>query len=423
MDPQREFAVEIVRKLRDAGFLAYFAGGCVRDLLLNRPAKDYDVATSARPDEVRKLFGHRRTLAVGESFGVIIVLGPKAAGQVEVATFRTDLDYTDGRRPDGVVFCSPEEDALRRDFTINGMFYDPIDSRVIDYVGGEADLATGIIRALRDPFERMREDKLRMLRAVRFTATLEFQLDPATADAVRQMAPQLSVVSAERIAQELKKMLVDRHRRRAMELCADLGLLGEVGIRESGIGFRREWPEPRDPKPETRFPVLALLQDPGFELSLAALVLGTPIADVETLCRRLKLSNDELDRVVWLVAHQDDLQRAPEMTLSQIKRLLSHRYRDDLLRLAHAKLLADDADLHPVLFTEEFLARTPAAVLDPPPLISGNDLIQSGLRPGPRFKELLETVRDAQLNLEVATRGEALALVRRLQAESADGTP
>lgn len=405
MDPQREFAVEIVRKLRDAGFLAYFAGGCVRDLLLNRPAKDYDVATSAKPDEVRKLFGHRRTLAVGESFGVIIVLGPKAAGQVEVATFRTDLDYTDGRRPDGVVFCSPEEDALRRDFTINGMFYDPIDSRVIDYVGGEADLATGIIRAIRDPFERMREDKLRMLRAVRFTATLEFQLDPATADAVRQMAPQLSVVSAERIAQELKKMLVDRHRRRAMELCADLGLLEQIGIRDSGFAF------------------LGLLQDPGFELALAALVHRMPSVEVEALCRRLKLSNDELDRVVWLVAHQDDLQRAPEMLLSQIKRLLSHRYRDDLLRLAHAKLLADDADLHPVLFTEEFLARTPAAVLDPPPLISGNDLIQSGLRPGPRFKELLETVRDAQLNLEVATRGEALALVRRLQAESADGTP
>lgn len=405
MDPQREFAVEIVRKLRDAGFLAYFAGGCVRDLLLNRPAKDYDVATSAKPDEVRKLFGHRRTLAVGESFGVIVVLGPRAAGQIEVATFRTDLDYTDGRRPDGVVFCSPEEDALRRDFTINGMFYDPIDSRVIDYVGGEADLATGVIRAIRDPFERMREDKLRMLRAVRFTATLEFQLDPATADAVRQMAPQLSVVSAERIAQELKKMLVDRHRRRAMELCVELGLLEQIGIPDSGFAF------------------LGLLQDPGFELALAALVHRMPSVEVEALCRRLKLSNEELDRITWLVDHQSDLRAAPQMSPAQLKRLLAHRYRDDLLDLTHALLLAGDEDLHPILFTEEFLSRTPPEVVDPPPLISGNDLIQSGLRPGPRFKELLETVRDAQLNLEIATRGEALALVRRLQAESADGTP
>ncbi len=405
MPPQREFAVEIVSKLRDAGFLAYFAGGCVRDLLLNRPAKDYDVATSAKPDEVRKLFGHRRTLAVGESFGVIVVLGPKAAGQIEVATFRTDLDYTDGRRPDGVVFCSPEEDALRRDFTINGMFYDPLDSRVIDYVGGEADLSARVIRAIRDPFERMREDKLRMLRAVRFTATLEFELDPATADAVWQMAPQLNVVSAERIAQELKKMLIDRHRRRAMELCVELGLLEQIGVRDSG------------------FALLGLLQDPGFELAFAALVHPMPRDEVEALCRRLKLSNEELDRITWLVAHQEDLRNAPRMSLAQLKRLLAHRYRDDLLRLTHALLLARDEDLHPILFTEEFLSRMPPEVVDPPPLISGTDLIQLGLRPGPRFKELLEIVRDAQLNLEIDTRDAALALVLRLQAESADGTP
>ena len=223
--PQREFAVEVVRQLRAAGHTALFAGGCVRDLLLGRPAKDYDVATTATPDQVRRLFGHKRTLPVGASFGVIIVLGPREAGHVEVATFRTEGPYQDGRRPSSVAFCTPEEDARRRDFTINGMFYDPMETRVLDFVGGEADLSSRVVRAIGDPHERVREDKLRMLRAVRFAATLDFALDPTTAEAIREMAGQLIIVSAERIAQELKKMLVDRHRRRAIELSESTELL------------------------------------------------------------------------------------------------------------------------------------------------------------------------------------------------------
>lgn len=452
---QREFATEIVRKLRAAGFLAYFAGGCVRDLLLNRPAKDYDVATSARPDEVRELFGRRKTLAVGESFGVIIVVGPKSAGTVEVATFRTDLDYTDGRRPDGVVFCSPEEDALRRDFTINGMFYDPIDSRVLDYVDGEQDLARRVIRAIRDPFERMREDKLRMLRAPRFAATLEFDLDPNTAAAIQQMAAQLPVVSAERIAQELRRMLADPHRARAMQLCDELGLLQVVfpelfsgGERQSPDGMRVDRPEskaqsrPHAPRllsdsqlstlnsqplpPQGAHaprPVLALLQETNFETALAALLFDLPVVDVEAICRRLKLSNDERDRIVWLVRQQDVLVTASEMTLAQLKRLLAHPYHRDLLRLTHARLLAANDDLHPVLFVEEFLAQQAPESINPPPLISGNELIQQGITPGPRFRELLETVREAQLNGEITTAEGALSLVRRLQADSPGGTP
>ncbi len=228
--PQREFAIEIVRKLRAAGYEALMAGGCVRDLLLGREPQDYDVATTARPEQVRTLFGHRRTLAVGASFGVIVVLPPRGndAGQVEVATFRTEGPYLDGRRPESVAFCTPEEDAQRRDFTINGMFYDPIETRVLDFVEGEADLAARVIRAIGDPHDRMREDKLRMLRAVRFTATLDFELDEVTAAAVREMADQITVVSAERIAQELRRMLVDAHRRRAVELCDDVGLLAVI---------------------------------------------------------------------------------------------------------------------------------------------------------------------------------------------------
>ena len=364
--PQREFATEIVRKLRDAGFLAYFAGGCVRDLLLDRPAKDYDVATSARPEQVRELFGRRKTLAVGESFGVIMVIGPKPVGTVEVATFRTDLEYTDGRRPEGVVFCSPEEDALRRDFTINGMFYDPLDSRVLDYVDGEADLSRRVVRAIRDPHARMEEDKLRMLRAARFASNLEFELDPETAAAVRAMSSQLLVVSAERIAQELRKMLVDPHRRRAMRLCTELGLL------------RVMLPE-LEASDESSFSVLSHLHAPNFETAFAALLIELSPDQVEAICRRLKLSNHERERSTWLVAQRDALREAPELPLARLKRLLAHPYRDDLLHLFHARLLASNEDLHPVLFTEDYLARTPQQVLDPEVLVFDLRLLRAVL--------------------------------------------
>ncbi len=413
--PQREFATDVVRRLREAGFVAYFAGGCVRDLLLGRTAKDYDVATSARPEQVRELFGRRKTLAVGESFGVIIVLGPKAAGQVEVATFRSDGEYHDGRRPTHVAFCSPEEDAQRRDFTINGMFYDPVDSRVLDYVGGEADLARRFIRAIGDPHARMTEDKLRMLRAVRFTATLDFQLDRVTADAIRAMADQLHVVSAERIAQELHKMLLDPHRRRAMELCDDVGLL-RVVLPELSV-VRGQWSVVKTGK------MLALLECPSFPLAFATLLHSLSAPTVHDIGRRLRLSNEEIERSTWLVAQQDELRAASTMTLAQLKRRLAHPHRDELLALLRVRLLAEEADLHPVLFCEEFIAATPPEVLDPPPLISGNDLIRQGLKPGPRFKLLLEEIRDAQLNGEITTTAEALALARRLQESPGADTP
>ncbi len=404
-EPQRAFATDVVRRLRDAGHIALFAGGCVRDLLLDRPAKDYDVATTATPDQVRKLFGQRRTLAVGASFGVIIVLGPQPGVQVEVATFRREGDYSDGRRPDHVEFCSPEEDARRRDFTINGMFYDPIDSRVLDYVGGESDLAAGMLRAIGDPHDRMREDKLRMLRAVRFAATLDFQLDSTTAAAVREMADQLTVVSAERIAQELRKMLVDPHRRRAMELCRDVGLLSIIFPElTSAVG---------DGGTIRGFEMLHLLRDPGFELALAALLHELPAEPmVRNICLRLKLSNDEKDRIVWLVAHQENLRDAPQFDLAKLKRALAHPYHPDQLQLVRSRLLVDGADLHPVLFCEEFLAKTPAGEINPPPVITGDDLIRLGMSPGPEFKHLLDQIRDAQLNGEITTKDAALQWLR-----------
>jgi len=403
--PQREFAVDVVRKLRAAGYTALFAGGCVRDLLLGRAAKDYDVATTATPDQVRDLFGRKKTLPVGASFGVMIVMGPREAGHVEVATFRTEGPYHDGRRPASVAFSTPEEDAKRRDFTINGMFYDPVEAKVFDYVGGEADLSARVVRAIGDPHERVREDKLRMLRAVRFAATLDFDLDDVTARAIREMAGQLVIVSAERIAQELKKMLVDPHRRRALQLCDDVGLL-PIFLQELTGETRSSATH------EATLRMLAALQQPSFELALATLLHSLPSKVAQGICRRLKLSNEEIDRVSWLVGHQDDLLDAPVQALSRLKRTLAHPFRDDLISLMRVKLLAVEADLRPVMFCEEYLARTPQSVIDPPPLITGDDLKGLGMNPGPAFKLLLETIRDAQLNDEIASFDQAIARAR-----------
>jgi poly(A) polymerase len=403
LSPQHGFAVEIVRKLRAAGHIALFAGGCVRDALLGRQPKDYDVATTARPEEVRTLFGHRRTLAVGASFGVIMVVGPKDAGHVEVATFRTEGPYLDGRRPENVSFCTPEEDAKRRDFTINGMFFDPIEGRILDFIGGEADLSARLIRAIGDPYERVREDKLRMLRAVRFTATLNFSLDPITASAIREMSSELIVVSAERIAQELKKMLIDVHRRRAIELAEEVELVRVIFPELDEFRTQTRWIE--------TLRCLELLEAPSFEIAMTVLLLPIVVPPlVELICRRLKLSNDESDRITWLVTHRSDLDNAPVLSMATLKRILSHPYCDDLLKLQQAERRAKSESLEPYEFCREFLARTPYDVINPVPLVTGDDLIAMGLKPGPRFKCVLEIIRDAQLNLELKTRDEALAM-------------
>src|SRR5438477_3421554 len=225
---EREFAVEVVRRLRAAGYQALWAGGCVRDELLGLVPKDYDVATDARPEDVRRLFP--RTVAVGMSFGVIEVLGPRARAstaplRVQVATFRSDVSYSDSRHPDAVVFSSAREDALRRDFTINGMFFDPLENRLIDYVGGQEDLKARVLRAIGDPATRIAEDKLRMLRAVRLAARFELAIDPGTWAAIRDMAEQITIVSAERIADELRKLLVDPQRSRGVNLLCESGLV------------------------------------------------------------------------------------------------------------------------------------------------------------------------------------------------------
>lgn len=409
IDRNRDFAAEVVERLKVAGYQALWAGGCVRDFLLGRVPKDYDVATDARPEEVRQLFGHRRTLAVGASFGVIVVRGPRGVENVEVATFRTEGPYLDGRRPESVAFATPEEDAKRRDFTINGMFFDPIEQKVLDYVGGEHDLGAGLIRAIGDPHDRMSEDKLRMLRAVRFAATLDFDLDQTTADAVREMASQLIVVSAERITQELSRMLTNEHRARGMRLIEDVGLRGII-FPELEDAASVEW--------ERTLHMLQLLQNPSLELAMAVLWHSIPRQDnaAEVACelgKRLRMSNQEIEHITWLLGHQRALDEASQMPLCQLKRLLAHPQIEDLLKLMRVERLTTDGDLGPVIFCESYLRKTPMEEINPPPLASGADLIALGLKPGPQFKELLEAVRDAQLNGEIQTHADAMAFIQK----------
>jgi tRNA nucleotidyltransferase/poly(A) polymerase len=411
---QRAFAVEIAQKLRAAGFEALWAGGCVRDELLGLVPKDYDVATNARPEEIRNLFGRRRTLPIGAAFGVVTVLGPHAAGQIEVATFRTDAAYSDGRRPDCVSFTDAEHDAQRRDFTINGLFFDPIAERVIDYVGGQEDLQRQIVRAIGDPRLRLGEDKLRMLRAIRFAAAFDFTIDPGTLDAIQEMAADITTVSAERIGMEIRRMLVDPNRAKAVALLKDCNLLSHV-LPEVACA----------PLPAFRQILnrLTALRQPTLPLSLAALLAGVHLVDISrgmaagshvarTLGRHLRYTNKEIERTEWLLDNLPAIADAPQLPWPKLQRLLTHEGAAELVALHEAIVgVADPA----LAFCRERLA-WPIERLNPPPLVDGGDLIRHGLTPGPNFSALLEQVRDAQLTAQIRTREEALALVDRLRA-------
>jgi poly(A) polymerase len=416
LDADRRFAVNVVQTLKDAGHNALWAGGCVRDALLGKTPKDYDVATDATPEQVRSIFGKRRTLGVGESFGVIVVLGPKNAGQIEVATFRTDGSYVDGRRPESVQFSSPEEDAQRRDFTINGMFFDPIANEILDYVGGKDDLNARVLRAIGDPRERMEEDKLRMLRAVRFAATFDFAVEDATAAAVKNMADQIHVVSPERIAQELRRMLAHENRAVAIRLCRELDL------------FERILPKLNPCLAEWEAVLLALqsLQTDRFSVAFAVLfsccdfvgVASSKIANwLVDSGKELRLSNEEIDAAEWLVKNVHRLDSAETLPLATLKRTLVQPLASDLLELMRVHRVVQKRSLSDVEFCSEFLRSTPQDILNPTPLVTGKDLIDMGLTPGPQFKNILEEVRDAQLDLEISTADEAQELVRRKIAQ------
>ncbi len=406
---QRDFALTVVRQLRDAGHEALWAGGCVRDQLLGRPPKDYDVATSALPDAVRELFGRRRTLAIGASFGVITVLGAKPLEPIEVATFRTDGDYRDGRRPESVAFTDAEHDAQRRDFTINGLFYDPVAEQVVDYVGGVADLEARLVRAIGDPQRRFTEDKLRMIRAVRFAATYDFALDDATLAAIRSMASEVTAVSGERIAAELRRMLTHESRRRGIELLAAADLLAPL------LQPLAPHAEAEDAAWKAALGQLERLADAEFPLAFAALLHGmVDPSEARKLGRRLKLSNREIDRMAWLLAHIADVEHAGALPWPRLQPVLAHEGAHELLALAAARLPADHDGLAHCRATLEL----PASQWNPPPLVTGDDLIAHGLPAGRHFAALLDHLRAEQLEGRLATPAEAIAAARRWLAET-----
>lgn len=397
---EREFALDVVRRLAAAGYVAYWAGGCVRDELLGLTPADYDVASNARPEEVVKLF--KRTVEVGASFGVVEVIGPRTVDgdhfKVQVATFRTDGEYLDGRRPDGVTYAGAEEDAHRRDFTINGMFFDPLASRVLDFVGGQHDLQFKILRAIGDAHARFREDKLRLMRAVRMSARFGFPIEAATAAAIGEMAGQITVVSAERVAEELRKMLEHPNRAQAFRQLREYGLLGKIlpDVVDELAGNEAVWTKVL--KGLGNLPSTA-----EFPLALATAFhpVGKKLA--AAACRRLKLSNHEQLRVEWLIDHQNDPADSPRMPNSQLYPLLVQPGIRDLIELHRA--LGGSPE-----FVEKILRETPMEKLNPAPLLTGDDLTARGLKPGPMFKKILQAARDAQLDGKISTKEQAFAL-------------
>jgi len=429
-DPAFDLALRIVDRLRQGGFEAYFAGGCVRDRLRGVPPKDYDIATNARPDAVQRLFP--RHVAVGKAFGVIVVVGDGA--RVEVTTFRAETSYTDGRHPDAVTFSDLETDVRRRDFTINGMMWDPESDRVIDLVGGRADLAAKVVRTIGDPAARFGEDRLRMLRAVRFACELGFEIDPATAAAVRALAPSIASVSAERIREELKRILVSPGREAGLGRLRDLGLLAVILPEVAALAGVPQPPEYHPEGDVFTHTALCLrhLERATWPLALATLLhdIGKPptlsISDrirfnehdavggtmAAAVCDRLRLSNEEKERVVWIVERHMIFKDVQHMRTSTLRRLLGHPFFPDLLAMHRADRLASGADLANHDFCVAQLQALPAEALRPRPLLTGHDLMGLGVPAGPRIGALLRELEEAQLEGTVTTREEALALAR-----------
>jgi poly(A) polymerase len=395
-------ALDTIHKLRAQGHVAFLAGGCVRDRLLNRTPKDYDVATNATPEHMQRIFPRARQ--VGAKFGVLLV---RRFGQdIEVATFRTDGPYTDGRHPDSVTFGTQEEDARRRDFTINGLFFDPIENRVIDYIGGREDLAAGIIRTIGEPDRRFAEDHLRMLRAVRFAARFGFKIDPGTREAVTRLAGQLTTISAERVWMELAMILTECTR------AIGWSLLVETGLRHHLVsGWSAGGDE--DAVIQARLAALPcrLLDAP---LVLAAVLCERTPGEAGRICRALRLSSRLARAVVWMVGSLPAVRGDGPLELADLKLLMAEEPWPSLLELLRINLVAMRADPEPY----EHLRRRAAAIapdeVSPPPLLSGDDLRDMGMSPGPRLGKVLESIHRAQLNEQITAREEAVAMAREL---------
>jgi poly(A) polymerase len=465
----RKHATEVIRTLRERGHQAYLCGGCVRDLLLGRTPSDYDVATDATPQQVMAIFP--RTFAVGAQFGVVLVpffaagddsvlaptgegarLGPNGLATlsgdngeprgkgnvIEVATFRADVGYSDGRHPDEVRFSSdPREDVRRRDFTINGLLLDPVTNEVLDFVGGREDLKAGVIRTIGDAAQRFAEDKLRLLRAVRFAARFEYEIEASLFGAIQQLATQIKQVSRERVRDELTKMLTEGRARRAFQLLDDSGLLQEV-LPEISAMKGVEQPPQFHPEGDVFVHTLLLLEklQAGCSKTLAwgALLhdVGKPptfrvapdrirfdghvevgVKMASEICRRLRFSSEETEQILALVDNHmrfADVQRMRESTLKRFLRLPGF---DEHLELHRMDCLSSNGQLASYEFALQQARALPPEAIRPAPLITGADLIEAGYEPGPRFKQILAAVEDAQLEGRIASRAEALEFVQQ----------
>ena len=434
LSPMEKTAREIAARLREEGNIAYFAGGCVRDIVRGETPKDFDIATDAKPEIVQKLFP--RTYAVGAHFGVIIVL--KNGCQFEVATFRSDEAYIDGRHPSAVHFSSPEEDAKRRDFTINGMFYDPVAEEVIDFVGGRADIDAKLVRAIGDAAQRFAEDRLRMLRAVRFATALDFTLDHQTWDALVANASSINVISAERIRDELVRIFLSPHRVRGWDLLDSSGLmraiLPELDQMKGVLQPEQFHPE-GDVFKHTRLMLQFLPEKVSVPLVFAVLLhdVAKPVTATvdetgrirfsghdrlgaemtEEIMRRLRFSGAEIEYTVEMVRQHMVFKDVPKMREAKLKRFMARPTFDEELELHRV----DCEGSHRMLDNYEFLLRKREEFANepiiPPPLVRGDDLIALGLEPGPKFGEILEAVETRQLEGALRTREEALEWVKR----------
>jgi tRNA nucleotidyltransferase/poly(A) polymerase len=433
----REVANSICDALIRNGHQALLVGGCVRDLLLGREPADYDVTTDARPERVMQLFP--QSVAVGAQFGVVLI--PSDGHKVEVATFRSDVGYSDGRHPDSVVYSkTPQEDVQRRDFTINGLLMRHGTGEVLDFVEGLADLRSSVIRAIGDPDRRFSEDKLRMLRAVRFSARFRFSIEPATFAAIRSHAAEILQVSAERVRDELTKLLTEGSARRGFELLDESGLLEQVlpeVVRMKGVGQPPQYHPEGDVWIHTRMmieglpsgasPALAwgvLLHDVGKPPTFrSAAVTGDRIrfdghAEVGSsiaseICRRLHFSNDETGQILALIANHMRFKDVTSMRSATLKRFVRLPYFGEHLALHKLDCLSSHRRLDAYDFVQSFLASTPPEQVRPPKLLSGDDLKSLGYAPGPLFSNILQALEDAQLDSQVGSREEAVRFLQR----------
>jgi tRNA nucleotidyltransferase/poly(A) polymerase len=392
----KQAAIQIIRSLHKAGFEALLAGGCVRDMLLGNKPKDYDVVTSATPLEICKIF--RRTIKVGAKFGVIIVLVDRE--QVEVATFRAEAGYSDGRRPDKVSFTSAKEDSLRRDFTINGMFYDPLKKEVIDYVGGREDLKRKIIRTIGKPQERFSEDYLRMLRAVRFAAQLDFKIEKNTLNAVEKYSGNITKISGERIAMELESLSAAAKRAKGVKLLLSTGLAERIfaAFKNKSAGEFAE----------NIFGFLP--KEIAFELAAAALFASCPTGEAMENLEILKLSRNQLKYINFLLVKRDYL--LGELSLAQLKMIVAEPYFEDLCVLQKAIQKVKGRSMSAVLAVRKRAKALAGRELRPKPLLNGHELISLGAKLGPQVGIVSKELYIQQLSEEVTVRQEAINWVK-----------